>query len=83
MTRAERDLWTILPAAGLLGFAGWVALLVETENVAAAIVLVTGFLVAAWRVCRWWHQIRRHVDELRAAREQADRLDDPKWWVSE
>lgn len=79
MTPPERDPWTILPAAGLLGFAGWVALLVETKDVAAAIVFVTGFLAVVWRACRWYQQVRQHVNELMATREQPDHLDDPKW----
>lgn len=75
MTRPERDLWTLFPAAALLGFAGWVALIVETDGMAAAIVFVTGFLGVTWRACRSYHRFHRKVAES----AQLDQFDDLKW----
>lgn len=79
MTRPERDLWTLFPAVALLSFAAWVVLMTANGDPAAVIVFVTGFLAAAWKACRWYQQVRQHVDELMARREQLAHLDDPKW----
>lgn len=76
MKATERDLWTLLPVVGLLGFAGWVALMVETGGVAAAIVFVTAFLWVAWRACQKHHEIRRAIAERRELLQRSE-------WTSE
>lgn len=63
MMRPERDLWTIFPVAALLGFAGWVALMVKTGDAAAVIVFVTIFLGATWRAVQRYHQLREEMAE--------------------
>lgn len=76
MNRPARDLWTLFPVAALLGFAGWVALMVETADVAAAILFVAAFLAAAWKAQRWYHEIRHDIAERRELRQRQE-------WMSE
>lgn len=71
----KSDVWSLFPVAALLGFAEWVALMVETTNVVGALVFVTLFLGAAWKACRWYHQ----VDEA-AADEDLLLEQEPERW---
>lgn len=69
-----QDAWTIFPAAALLTFAGWVALMVETTDPAVAVLFVAAFLGAAWKACRWWHndldEFRAEIKEIEARRQR-------------
>src|ERR1044072_4793040 len=67
MNQPKRDLWTLFPAAALLSFAGWVALMASTGDPAAVIVFVTIFLAGAWRACERWYQFRDAMAAARAA----------------
>jgi cell division protein FtsW (lipid II flippase) len=76
MTPPERDLWTLFPVAALLSFAGWVALMVETADVGAAMVLVALFLGLTWRARVRWQQFRDAVAARRKSiSEQHKRQD--------
>lgn len=57
------DLWTLFPATALLGFAGWVALMVSAGDPAAVILFVAAFLGAAWKACRWYHDAITRLEQ--------------------
>jgi hypothetical protein len=76
MNRPERDLWTLFPAAALLGFAGWVTLMASTGDPAAVIVFVTIFLAGAWRFCQKHHEFRREIAECEELLQRSE-------WMSE